>query len=650
VALVLKNLNNTRNWLIVFDNLDEVEMLDEYLPDVAPNKHTLITTRNPHFHQLRAVGLEVSVLGVDDATDLLLTRSNVSPIPKAKTEASLIVRELGCLPLAVEQAAAYIRETLKDIFKYLSSYRRSHKSHHARLSKANRNYYEQSIATTWNLSFNQLSGDASDLLRLLSFLNPDGILTEFLEHGREGLSENLRDVIADPDRFVEALGDLERFSLIRRQSEAESGQLVTIHRLVQSVVKDNMSHEVFTEMMDNAIKLCINGFPDGDFQHHPTLLKCRRFYGQLVIPLSSVKDAQCPTLGCLFHRLGVFLAVDGKFREAVDILKRAKNIMHVVLDKFDHRTLHATTDLAWAYYETGRVGDSVELAEKVLDVRMKKYGIEHEATLTIMEGVAALYCAQGRYQTAAELQADVVHSRQLLGEEHRDTLRAIEGLSLIYVLQGLWAEAAKLQEKVLETRKRILGEESLLTYTAMTNLAGIYQYQTKYELARKLTEPTVEARVRLLGEHPWTFWAKMSLGTVWVDCGKLSDALDILKSSSEGLVITLGSEHPMTLIAMANLGFAYSDVGMFDESLKLLEAAIAASSRISGVEHFNTLWMNECLAEAYYRQGNTDESMRLLATVVETRTSVLGQDHCITLSNVRKLQRWKNGLSNGNSV
>jgi hypothetical protein len=89
---------------------------------------------------------------------------------------------------------------------------------------------------------------------------------------------------------------------------------------------------------------------------------------------------------------------------------------------------------------------------------MKKYGVEHEATLTIMEGVAALYCAQGRYQTAAEMQAD--RSRLLPVE---DTLRAVERFSLIFVLQGLWTEAAKLQEKVLETRKRPLGEESLLT-------------------------------------------------------------------------------------------------------------------------------------------------------------------------------------------
>lgn len=162
-----------------------------------------------------------------------------------------------------------------------------------------------------------------------------------------------------------------------------------------------------------------------------------------------------------------------------------------------------------------------------------------------------------------------------------------------------------------------------------------------------MTEPTVKARIRLLGEHPWTFWAKMSLGTVWAECERLSDSLDMLKCASAGLVTTLGSEHPMTLIAMANLGYVYCDLGMFDESIKLLETAIAASSRVSGTEHFNTLWMRECLAEAYHRHGNMAESIQLLTAVVEIRTSVLEPGHCITRSNLRKLQLWNKTLSKG---
>lgn len=653
VAIVLNQLRQRENWLLVFDNLDDFELLDNCLPDVGTNKHTLITTRNPNCHQIPAEGLEVGVLDIDDATEFLLTRSNITPAPPAKTEASNIVKELGCLPLAVEQAAAYIRETLKDIFKYLSSYRRSQRSHHERLSKANRTYYEKSIATTWSMSFLRLSADASALLRVLSFLNPDGILTDFLEAGQEGLCQPLNEIFDDIDRRCEALSELERFSLIRRQDEANGGELITMHRLVQSVVKDDLSEELFAGMQANAVRLCIYGFPEGDFQYHPTLVRCRRFYGQVVGLLSTIKDIQHAKLGCLLHRLGVFLVADGKFREAVIILERARSTMDKVLEKESPCILRTATDLAWAYYESGQLQDSLDLAEKVLTTRQALDGEEQsEATLSIMGGVAGLYCGQGRYTLAAEMQRKVAdNSKSLLGPHHRDTLRAVEALSLIYVLQGLWTEAAELQEEVLESRRRVFGDDSLLTYAAMTNLAGIYQYQGRFEAARTLTESTVEARLRLLGNHPWTFWAQMSLGTVWAECGRLQDSLKMLLHASDGLASTLGTKHPMTLIAMANLGYGYSDQRIFDKSIQVLEVTVANSSKVSGTEHFYTLWMKECLAEVYHRQGYFEKAICLLEIVVQSRRTVLGESHCITLANESKLQRWrKNAGSKSKSM
>jgi hypothetical protein len=86
----------------------------------------------------------------------LLSRSNIGPAgetPEAKAAAAEIVEELGYLALAIEQAAAYIRETLRDLFKFLPSYRKDRKSHHSKLSKANRIYYTGSVSTTWHLSF-----------------------------------------------------------------------------------------------------------------------------------------------------------------------------------------------------------------------------------------------------------------------------------------------------------------------------------------------------------------------------------------------------------------------------------------------------------------------------------------------------------------
>ena len=82
---------------------------------------------------------------------------------------------------------------------------------------------------TWRLSFQQSeenNKDASKLLSLLAFLNPDGILMDFLDVGKEGLDAELRESFTDEVRFYEAVGELERFSLIGRQHDGVIGQRI----------------------------------------------------------------------------------------------------------------------------------------------------------------------------------------------------------------------------------------------------------------------------------------------------------------------------------------------------------------------------------------------------------------------------------------
>jgi hypothetical protein len=70
--------------------------------------------------------------------------------------------------------------------------------------------------------------DTTKLLQLLAFLNPDGVLIEFIHAGNKGLTPDLYATIVDTNRFYEALSNLERFSLVGRQNDRSSGQRITI--------------------------------------------------------------------------------------------------------------------------------------------------------------------------------------------------------------------------------------------------------------------------------------------------------------------------------------------------------------------------------------------------------------------------------------
>src|SRR5436190_10200436 len=113
---VLSWLRQGQSWLLVIDNLDDINVATGYLPQNGPQKHTLITTRNPNSAGIPAEGLEVPLLDAADSIDLLCTLSNITIMTNSpeSEQANQIVYKLGYLPLGIEQAAAYVREVAGD--------------------------------------------------------------------------------------------------------------------------------------------------------------------------------------------------------------------------------------------------------------------------------------------------------------------------------------------------------------------------------------------------------------------------------------------------------------------------------------------------------------------------------------------------------
>jgi len=120
---VLRRLCNTENWLLILDNLDDISLAAGYLPEANGAGHTLITTRNKNSDGIPANGLEIREMDATSAVQFLLDRLEIVELPgeKIRREAHEIVKELGFLPLAIDQATAYIR-TSQNIFEYRKVY------------------------------------------------------------------------------------------------------------------------------------------------------------------------------------------------------------------------------------------------------------------------------------------------------------------------------------------------------------------------------------------------------------------------------------------------------------------------------------------------------------------------------------------------
>lgn len=120
----LRQLNSS--WLLIYDNLDDIGLINGLLPENTVDKHTIITTRNPNTRGIPAEPFEISILDVDEAVDLLSILSGIElrGDSLARREAETIVEELGYLPLGIEQAAAYIFEVSGAFSTYIETYNR----------------------------------------------------------------------------------------------------------------------------------------------------------------------------------------------------------------------------------------------------------------------------------------------------------------------------------------------------------------------------------------------------------------------------------------------------------------------------------------------------------------------------------------------
>jgi NB-ARC domain len=116
-------------WLLIVDNADDLAMAGDFLPRGGKG-HLLLTTRAHAIGSL-ANGIEVEKLDTQQGMLLLLQRARIlrheaslDEAPLAdRTAAEAIVQEMDGLPLALDQAGAFIEETGCSVSDYLDRYR-----------------------------------------------------------------------------------------------------------------------------------------------------------------------------------------------------------------------------------------------------------------------------------------------------------------------------------------------------------------------------------------------------------------------------------------------------------------------------------------------------------------------------------------------
>ncbi|KAJ7105307.1 P-loop containing nucleoside triphosphate hydrolase protein, partial [Mycena epipterygia] len=496
-----------KEWLIVFNNADNINLnLREFFP-TGFHGNILVTSRNPALGQHAHAQYKVDQMDLEDAIDLLLAAATCDPtILEYREIAKRIVQKLCCFPLAVAQAGASI-SSLHALHHYLELYETATK----RIQQLNRrpvqSEYEWSVYTTWQISFEKLSSPAAQLLQLCSFIHHDGITekifkqaasykskpTDGLNEPQEFLTCFLEDTGSNWDlqKFFDIIAELRHYSLIEFGAVSRNFTF-SIHPLVHEWCRTTVNSGAPTELcMHKLMGMSIASGNNNFWLNHQLF---PHIDALLFSNTGEVGPKAMANLAITYTQLGQPRQAE-KLEQTV--LKKRKNI----LGKDHPDTLWSMANLAIIYLHLGQLRQAEQLEHTVLKKRKDILGEDHPDTLGAMANLAYTYFQLGQLRQAEELDQIVWKKRkEILGKDHPDTLSAMENLAVTYSRLGQFRKAEELQQIFLKNCKETLGEDHPDTLRAMGNLATRYSQLGQFKRAEELQITTWTKHKDILGE------------------------------------------------------------------------------------------------------------------------------------------------------
>ncbi len=431
------------------------------------------------------------------------------------------------LPLALDQAGAFIEETQSSLSDYLQLYHTRQADLLQRRGKLVTDHPDP-VATTWSLSFEkvqQANPAAADLLRLCAFLDPNVIQEEILTKGATELGPVLKPVATDPIKLNEAMGALLAYSLVRRYPD----HTFTVHRLVHAVVKYGINKSTQRRWAERAVRAVNLAFPKVEYENW---LAYERYIPHVLACAALIEEWEMsfPEARQLSYETGRYLFTRAQYGRAEELYRQALNLSLNISKQVPGtgyletaKTLHA---LGWLYRVLNWYDKAESLVKEALEIREKVLGSEHEKTADSLHALAWLYQDQGRYEEAESLYQQALTIREkVLGPEDRLTAETLHDMGELYQIQGKYEQAEPLYQRALAIRERVLGSEHPDTAQSLNNLAELYRKQGKYEQAQPLYLRAISIDEKVYGpDHPEVATDLNNLATLYQDQGRYEQA------------------------------------------------------------------------------------------------------------------------------
>jgi tetratricopeptide (TPR) repeat protein len=686
-------LQDSKNgkWLLILDNVDDAryllkssssskqqkERILDYFP--ASSHGSVLLTSRTRDAALKVVErssiISVEQMGAEHAVELMRKKLDCD---HTHDEALQLTKALDYMPLAINQAAAYISHMSPrcSVGDYLRALKESDES---KLSLLDLNDGDlrrdreatNSIISTWQISFEHIRAvrpSASNLLSLMSFFDRQAIPESALRgapaprvHDRKrpkkkwsSLLRILRTSRHEHAASGQVLEDVPETStrgfdldviLLRSYSFISSATPETfpMHSLVQLSTRTWLRARLEEEIWKARFVSCLDAaFPDAsEYEDWST---CAALY-----PHAKAAQTLKPTdrhgtkirarllCKCAYYASREGLEGDARTMAslAVDELVRTEGQE----SKLALESMMLLADITSDDLPLPTVG---LLQAKLVAISQKIYGEDTVKTAQCKNLLAVSYRKQGRLEDAEGMLVDVVATlMRLVGEEDPITLTSMDDLTQIYMFRESYGNSADLGQQVFEICRRTLGLEHPITLTSMDNLALSSAGLGLHKQAESLGTQALDIRMELFGpEHPDTLSSMANLAMTFWGQKSYDKAASLSAEALEMRRKILGPEHPTTLSNMSSLALMYWDQKAYQKAIELGSESYEISKRVLGPGHRDTLEGMEHLAQCLHAAGRRQSASDLMKLCAARSLDGLGPTDLLTLELQQQAEDW----------
>jgi tetratricopeptide (TPR) repeat protein len=412
INAVKRSLSLQNGWLLIFDNAQNLKDIEPYLLYQASG-HILVTSQKQSEWRSRTVVFPLSKLSLNDAIAFLLEQTG----QKDTYAAHELAQKLDGLPLALAQASAYIDRTSCTIQAYLNLYQT------CQTQLLNLGFietdYNLTVATTWQLAFEKISANfpaAVKLLNMCAFLDPDNIPEVLFLQQTEDVQ-----IFTSPLEFDEAIATLRDYSLIERGED-----LLSIHRLVQTVTINRMSKSIQEELVESLLHQ-LKKYLTFDYYDKNIWAIFKRYLPHANVAIDHANNLAIVNSDLIIiqSNIGQYLIFCGRVNEAelhlttsIKNTEKLTQTQKLLCRDLEYLLIESYHNLSSVYQEKSQFEKMVDCHTKEVDLCVKLYGENHFRTISARRCLGCSYIHKGELNIGEQI---VLQALELSKAKHQNT-------------------------------------------------------------------------------------------------------------------------------------------------------------------------------------------------------------------------------------